>query len=310
MVKKAYFFIDDVIWTFRDIARERPKSLFDNPFMKMLKKAHDIYGMKVQLNVFLRTDFYYGNDEFKLSEMPDCYKSEFEGASDWLKLALHAKQEFPDYPYVNAEYADVKANYDEFREAVIRFAGENSISLSPTIHWGAMSLDGCRALYDEGVKLLSSSFGYRKDFNGDRSTLPYGHAERILQNRKPEAMVFTRATRDTAIKNSVCSHNFVEMEEFEKTADKLTATFDEKTGLYFKKLCIGPCLNLSPLDELEEEFKQKYLGSEYLGYATHEQYFYPEYFAYQPDYSDKILKAAEIIQRNGYEYFFAEEIVK
>ena len=61
---------------------------------------------------------------------------------------------------------------------------------------------------------------------------------------------------------------------------------------------------------LPDEFKQKHLGSEYLGYATHEQYFYPEYFAYQPDYSDKILKAAEIIQRNGYEYFFAEEIVK
>ena len=34
-----------------------------NAFMKMLKDAHDKYGMKVQLNVFLRTDFYYGNDD-------------------------------------------------------------------------------------------------------------------------------------------------------------------------------------------------------------------------------------------------------
>ena len=62
MTKKAYFYIDDVIWLFRDLTRERPKSLYDNAFMKMLKEAHDKYGMKVQLNIFLRTDFYYGND--------------------------------------------------------------------------------------------------------------------------------------------------------------------------------------------------------------------------------------------------------
>ena len=59
-MKKAYFFIDDTIWVFRDLTRKRPASLFDNPFMKMLKGAHDKYGMKVQLNVFYRTDTYYG----------------------------------------------------------------------------------------------------------------------------------------------------------------------------------------------------------------------------------------------------------
>ena len=52
------------------------------------------------------------------------------------------------------------------------------------------------------------------------------------------------------------------------------------------------------------------IGAEYFGYATHEEYFYPEYFAYQPDYADKVMKAAEIVHRYGYEYFFVEEIVK
>ena len=51
-MKKAYFFIDDTIWVLRDITRERPASLFDNPFLKMLKANHDKYGMKVQLNIF------------------------------------------------------------------------------------------------------------------------------------------------------------------------------------------------------------------------------------------------------------------
>ena len=111
MNKKAYFYIDDVIWLFRDLTRMRPKSIYDNAFMKVLKKAHDLYGMKVQLNVFLRTDFYYGNDEFYLAETPDCYKAEFEEASDWLKFGFHSKQEFPDYPFVNASYEDVKKDY-------------------------------------------------------------------------------------------------------------------------------------------------------------------------------------------------------
>ena len=93
--KKCYFYIDDVIWVFRDLTRLKPASLFDNPFMAMLKKAHDENGLKVQLNVFYRTDFYYGDDEFSLADMTDAYKAEWEAAADWLKLGFHSKQEFP-----------------------------------------------------------------------------------------------------------------------------------------------------------------------------------------------------------------------
>ena len=49
-------------------------------------------------------DSFYGNDKFNLSQMTDAYKAEFEAASDWLKFAFHARQEFPDYPYINANY--------------------------------------------------------------------------------------------------------------------------------------------------------------------------------------------------------------
>ena len=37
--KKASFFIDDAIWFLRDLTRQRPKSLFDNPFLAPLKSA-------------------------------------------------------------------------------------------------------------------------------------------------------------------------------------------------------------------------------------------------------------------------------
>ena len=48
--RKAAMYIDDVIWVFRDLTRQRPKSIFGNPLLGALKKAHDQYGLKVQLN--------------------------------------------------------------------------------------------------------------------------------------------------------------------------------------------------------------------------------------------------------------------
>ena len=98
--KCAVFYIDDVIWLFRDLARQRPQRLFDNPFLKVLKDAHDKYGMKVQLNCFYRTDFFYGTDELTLAETPDRYKDEWQANKDWLRLGFHSLQEFPDYPFM------------------------------------------------------------------------------------------------------------------------------------------------------------------------------------------------------------------
>lgn len=159
MEKQAFFFIDDVIWVMRDLTRQRPASMFDNPFMKMLKKGHDDYGMTVQLNLFYRTDFFYGNDEFTLADMTDAYKSEFEANTNWLRLAFHAKQEFPDYPYVNAAYDDVKANYEAIVGEIKRFAGEDSVSPAICPHWLPISKAGCKALADCGVKFITPSAG-------------------------------------------------------------------------------------------------------------------------------------------------------
>ena len=108
MEKKAYFYIDDVIWPFRDLTRNRPKSIFDQHLLGMLKEAHEKYDLKVTINCFYRTDYSYGDDEFTLAEMTDAYKAEWEANSDWLKIGYHSKQEFPDYPLINVEYDDMK----------------------------------------------------------------------------------------------------------------------------------------------------------------------------------------------------------
>ena len=60
---------------------------------------------------------------------------------------------------------------------------------------------------------------------------------------------------------------------------------------------------------MEKDFSP-FMENEYFGYATHEQYSYPEYFAYQSDSEDKLMSSAKIVHDAGYEYFFVEELVE
>lgn len=306
-MKNYYFFIDDNIWVFRDLSRKRPKSLFDNAYLGMLKDKHDKYGMKVQLNVFYRTDFFYGNDEFELSQMTDCYKGEWQANSYWLKLAFHAKQEFPDYPYVNASYDDVKNNFETVKNEIFRFAGGETFSYVTNPHWLPMSYDGCRALAECGVKILGCSNGTLFPDDTDISVLPYGHKGRLLQNRQKESGIFTRVTEDKAVSVSLKSYNHISQEAAEKTCGTNKFFADEKTGLKFKRLCDSICINLCSKETIENSLS-KFIGREFMGIGLHEQYFYSDYYAYQPDYAEKIDTAISFLDRNEYKPIFMEEL--
>ena len=173
----ASFFIDDAIWFLRDIARMRPKSLFDNPFLKPLKEYHDRYGLKLQINLFYRTDFFYGMDEFSLREVPDAYKAEWQANKDWLKLGFHSLQEFPDYPWLNIDGDDVRKLFGMIKGEIDRFAGEGVFTTALVPHWCPMSEAGCRAMKELGIKIMECSVGARYRYDGVRTRLPYGHVQ-------------------------------------------------------------------------------------------------------------------------------------
>ncbi len=307
-MKQVYYFIDDVIWCLRDVARERPQSIFDQSYFKMLKKCHDEWGLKVQLNLFYRTDFFYGTDEFTLKEMPDCYKAEFEANSDWLKFGFHAKQEFPDYPYVNATYETVKTDWDLISGEVKRFAGEKSMSFAVLNHWLPMSKSGCKALADCGVKYISVSSGPVTEYTGDESVLPYGHAARLRHNRQPETKLYGRNTEDERIKSSICAYNHIIDLESAGLQFNNTSLLDEETGIRFKEYAGGPCLNLNSVEEnVKAILDIDKNGVEYFGIGNHEQYFYPEYYAYQPDMSEKHYEMAKTLHDLGYSFITADD---
>lgn len=307
MTKKAYYFIDDVIWLFRDLTRQRPASMFDHPFLGALKKAHDDYGVKTQLNVFYRTSFFYNDDEFTLADMTDAYKAEWESCSDWLKLAFHSKEEFPDYPFVNADYDVVKNVFEQIIAEIRRFAGEKTIAWSIVPHWLPISKDGIRALHDCGIKLTVASWGDKIPYDGDPSSLPYGHANRLLHNRKPETCLFTRTTFDKAITRSICGYNHLSPEEYHKINKTCDVLLDEETGMYFNNSA-HLVLNLCSVDTIHSEL-DRLIGQEFISVGNHEQYFHSDYFAYQPDYAEKIYAMGQRLHDAGYEFIFTEDLV-
>ena len=304
--KKAAMYIDDVIWIFRDLTRQRPKSMFDHPFLGAIKEAHERYGLKLQLNCFYRTDFFYGMDEFSLDDMTDIYKDEWQASKDWLRLGFHSYQEFPDYPFINSSYGDVAKAFDRVFVAIRRFAGEGVFTYALVGHWLPISKDGCRALKDRGVRLIACTDGPRYAYTGDRDSLPYGHAFRVECNRRPEAALYRRTAYDAALLSSACSYNHLVPEQAEKTWGTFAHVYDRDVGIGFKRFRNGPMLNLCTPAKVREDMAAE-ASSELLVIGDHEQYFHKEYFAWQPDYVEKVLLAASLAHAAGRGFVFVED---
>ena len=121
---------DDNIIFLSDITEHQNiyQSVFDNPYLAIYKKAHDLYGVKVHLNLFYefdneaRTRFSSNRNYFNLSMMTNRFRDEFRQNSDWLKFSFHAHSEFPDKPYKFTESETVKTDAEKVNREIIRFA--------------------------------------------------------------------------------------------------------------------------------------------------------------------------------------------
>lgn len=305
----ASYFCDDAIWFLRDITRRRMKSVFDHPFLSVVKECHEKYGLKAQFNLFYRTDFFYGMDEFTLADVSDAHRSEWQENKDWLKLGFHSLQEFPDYPWVNIDYADVKKLFGMIKGEIDRFAGEGVFTSALVPHWCPMSKDGCRALRDGGIKLMECTYGRRYRYDGNRSRLPYGHAQRIEQNRKSEVGFYWRDSRNVETSSSICSYNHIATALHDKTVNSYAYVKDHDTGMCFKNMFgDAPVLNKVDVPKLEAGIRAS-LGREYLIFSNHEQYFFRDYLAYQPNYAEKIRTMSKMMHENGYRFLLMEDLM-
>ena len=307
--KRAAFYLDDVMFLFRDLVATHPKSCWDHPLLAAFKEAHEKYGLKAQFNIFYRNDAYYGarGAEFTLKDMPDTWKADFQAAKDWFRFGFHAYSEFPDYPWINASYDDVKFTWDAITREVERFAGPGMFARAVTPHWGPMSKEGCIALKDCGVKAIWCSSGNRYEYSGDRTLLPYGHGMRIENFRKPETAMYWRQSGGDDISVSACGYNHLLPEQVKLTHGTYNWLHDKATGCNFMTFgCGAPCLNLYRLEDIPARMA-KVTDKEFLIHATHEEYWFKDYFAYQPDSREKLLAACKAAYDAKYAYMFIED---
>ena len=307
--RAASKYVDDVIWFLRDLARQRPRRAFDHPFLAGFRKVHEATGLKVQFNLFYRTDFFYGMDEFTLKDVPDAYKSEFQDNADWMKFGFHSLQEFPDYPWVNADYGDVAKCLKMIRDEVARFAGDNMFARALVPHWVPMSKDGVRALVDAGIRIMYAPAGRRYAYDGNPDILPYGHSFRLENNRKPETALYTREAYTSALAASVCGYNHIGAEQNRLVRTVGKCLRDPDTGMCFRDFCTRPmsCINIHSLEQLKADLGAV-KDAEFVGYGNHEQYFFKDYLAYQPEYMEKEMLCARTLQERGHRFVFMEEL--
>ncbi len=83
--------------------------------------------------------------------------------------------------------------------------------------------------------------------------------------------------------------------------------YDEEYGMFFVRNDL--IINVHPLSELEDVLKGKE-NEAFLEVMIHEQYFYPDYPYYQPDFREKVCFVIQWLTEKGYAPAFLEEMLK
>jgi hypothetical protein len=219
----------------------------------------------------IHINLFYQTDGFNLSQLSDEFKSEWQAQADWLRLSFHALQEFPDMPYRKAGYDQVKKDCDLVMGEISRFAGKELMGLITTVHWGELTEQGARAIRDAGYKGL---LGY---FNVD-DDLP---AVSFYLNKQQRRHMKQRW---------IWKDNAIDM------------VFIRSSIVIDKK-------DLPTIRPYLDAYKQNGNIPPYLDLLVHEQYYYPFYEAYQPDFRERILTAVEWAKENGYQPAFLSEAI-
>jgi len=186
--KRYNFFIDDNIFFLTEIYRKNYKSIFESFYLSKLKSFHERYGAKIVLNIFFRND----HEPFELSQFSDKYKQEWADNADWLKMAFHAYSEFPGYPYRDHFPEKLPEHYEQVREQIIRFAGENVFCPPTIIHFFEVaSAASLKYLKDNGANALGIR-DFPEAAENSLTNIIYDHDHGLF--RMPVDLICNRST--------------------------------------------------------------------------------------------------------------------
>lgn len=264
--KQYCFTVDDNIRFFEEAVSAGSASIFDTPYMGLLRALHRRHGCKIQLNMFWR----YGPGGFSLAEVPDSYRDELGQTADWLKFSFHSLENEPPFPYEGRNQALLE-DYDRVTKELYRIAGKKAVAETTTIHYVTAEKESGAALRQRGLRALIGMF---LDMPG-REALRYW-----LTGEESE---FFR------------KHSFYH--------DKSTDLVLARNDMVVNQLALGEIV-----PRLEQVTASEG-GDGFVQLMIHEQYFYPDYEQYQPDFGKKLDEALTWLSRNKYETCFLEEVL-
>lgn len=269
--KKYRFSLDDNIWFLQNLTENKDKyqSMFEDPYLAMLKAIHDKHGSKFHINIYYETPRHGG---FNLTQMTDKYKDEWKANSDWMRLSFHANADKPDRPYIYATYEQAYFEMERVHKEILRFAGEEAFAKTvTTVHWGDCSKEAAKAFRDLGVKAFVSSYNWNTDNNTDIRM--YCDAEQCA------------------------------------IIDKFGYYYDKEMDIYHFRyrggIQHGNVENFHAAFDRQAIDMPRY---EFRDFCLHEQYFYPEFPRHQPNYFEKLDSAATWCKNNGFEPIFMDEL--
>ncbi len=254
------FSVDDNIQFLKELglAPSNYPSLFDHWYLGFWRDMHVEFGAKIHINI------YYQTDGFDLTQMPAMWKNEWRENASWLHLSFHALQDQPERPYRNAGYLQMAHDHDLVCSHIRRFAGEEVLSNTTTVHWAECPKPAARALRDRGIEVLIGLFT-AQGYPGDCTTRYYLTPEQ-------------------------CAH-----------CDTRGAWHDRETGITFVR-CTS-VVNALKLEEIEPYLDAHAASpstNEMVELLIHEQYFRKELSYYQPDAMEKVRTALRWVTRRGH----------
>ncbi len=215
-------------------------------------------------------NIYYETEGFNLSQMPDRYKDEWRRNADWIRLSFHARANDPDRPYIKAPAEQVIRDYRLVTAEILRFAGKEVLGPVTTIHWGEATREACQALRKEGIRVLAGYFEF------DRQGRP--RVSYYLPEERVRYLSGRDYWKDTSLDLLFVRHDIV-LNSF------------------------TPPQILERLETIAADPHQ----AEVMELMIHEQYFYPDYRAYEPDYKERVETAIRWVTERGYKpVFFGE----
>jgi sugar lactone lactonase YvrE len=214
-------------------------------------------------------NIYYQTQGFNLSQMPVKYREEWQQNAGWIRLTFHARANEPDRPYLEASAEEIREDYRLVTREIERFAGKELLSPFTTVHWGTTTLAGARALRAEGVRGLAGYFEARDELPTVCYYLPL-ERWRYLMGRD-----YWKDTREDLL---FIRHDIV--------------------------------VNTVPLEKIVPHLERVAADphqSEVLELMIHEQYFYPDYVAYEPDFRQRVERALQWVTQRGYKPVFYKD---